>query len=218
MTAATIARPMPVLPRGRLDDRAAGLELAAALGVLDHRQRDAVLDRAAGIGALRLHPHFGAVAEQAVDADVRRVADGLEDVGGLHAAGLLRWVRAGKSGASKLFARRSSGNHHAHRRPRRSRPTPPATTAATGPISAAEEARFGLAQLVRGGDEQRRDRADPAAHRVGRVELDQRLADIDREHVGRAEQREAGERQRHRARQAEDDRRRAEHADRAAAS
>ena len=43
---------------GRLDDRAAGLELAAALGVLDHRQRDAVLDRAAGIGALGLHPHF----------------------------------------------------------------------------------------------------------------------------------------------------------------
>ena len=42
------------------------------------------------------------------------------------------------------------------------------------------------------------------------MELDQRLADVDGEHVGRAEQGEADERQFHRARQAEDDRRRAE--------
>ena len=86
---------------GRLDDHAAGLELAAALRILDHRQRDAVLDRPAGIGALLLDPDFGAVAEQAVDANVRRVADGLEDIGGLHALALLRlcaaqigWVEA----------------------------------------------------------------------------------------------------------------------------
>ena len=50
---------------------------------------------------------------------------------------------------------------------------------------------------------------------VGRVELDQRLADVDREHVGRAEHREAEERQRHRPRQAEDDRRQPEQRDRA---
>ena len=59
------------------------------------------------------------------------------------------------------------------------------------PDQGGEEAAFRLAQLVRGGDEQGRDGADPAAHRVGRVELDQRLADIDREHVGGAEQGEA---------------------------
>jgi hypothetical protein len=71
------------IARGRLDDRAAGLQLAAPLGLLDHRQRDAVLDRAAGIGALGLDPDLG-VAEQAVHADMRRVADRLEDVGGFH--------------------------------------------------------------------------------------------------------------------------------------
>ena len=48
---------------GRLDDRAAGLELAVALGRLDHRQRDAVLDRPAGVGPLGLDPDFG-VREQ----------------------------------------------------------------------------------------------------------------------------------------------------------
>ena len=48
---------------------------------------------------------------------------------------------------------------------------------------------------------------DPAAHLVGRVELDQRLADIDREHVGRAEQGQHRQRQRIERREAEDDRR-----------
>ena len=83
------------IARGRLDDRAAGLQLAALLGVLDHRQRDAVLDRGAGIGALGLDPHLG-VAEQAVDADVRRVADRFEDVGGFHGfAPAIARLRAG---------------------------------------------------------------------------------------------------------------------------
>jgi DNA-binding response OmpR family regulator/GAF domain-containing protein len=68
----------------RLDDGAARLQLAACFGFLDHRQRDAVLHRRAGVRPLRLDPHFG-VAEQAVDADVRRVADRLEDGTGLHA-------------------------------------------------------------------------------------------------------------------------------------
>ena len=70
--------------RGRLDDRAAGLERAAALGVFDHRQRDPVLDRAAGVAAFGLDPHRMAGAEQAVDADVRGAADGLENVRGFH--------------------------------------------------------------------------------------------------------------------------------------
>ena len=176
-------------------------------------ERDAVLDRPAGVGALRLHPDFGAVAEQPVDPDVRRVADGLEDIGGLHAQALLCWGWR-KSGGVEGFCKPSSGNHHDHSKTTAIAPTPPAITAGTGPISAPRKPRLRLAELVRGRDEQRRDRADPAAHLVRRVELDQRLADIDREHVGGAEQREAGERQRHRPREAEDDRRRAEHADR----
>ena len=43
--------------RRRLDDRAAGLELAALLGGLDHPQRDPVLDRAAGVEVLDLGQH-----------------------------------------------------------------------------------------------------------------------------------------------------------------
>ncbi len=53
----------------------------SASSIID--ERDPVLDRGAGIGALRLDPDLG-VAEQAVDADVRRVADRFEDIGGLH--------------------------------------------------------------------------------------------------------------------------------------
>ena len=40
--------------RGRLDDRAAGLELAGRLGGLDHPGRDAVLHGAAGVEVLHL--------------------------------------------------------------------------------------------------------------------------------------------------------------------
>ena len=130
----------------------------------------------------------------------------------------MRWCSsdgaARKSGASKLFASRSSGNHQDHSTTTRIAPTPPAITAGTGPISAPRKPDFGLAQLVGGGNEERRHRADPAAHCVRRVELDQRLADVDREHVGRAEQCQADQRQRHRAREAEDDRRGSEHAHR----
>ena len=78
------------IARGRLDDDAAGLELAGLLRVLDHRERDAVLDRGAGIDPLLLDPDLG-VAEQAVDADVRRVADRLEDAGGFHGYASLGW-------------------------------------------------------------------------------------------------------------------------------
>src|SRR4028119_78853 len=97
LTAATIARPMPVLPdvgstivppgrsapdfsapstlatairalvarrggaRG-LAEGAARAQRAGLLGILDHRQCDAVLDRRAGVRALRLDPHFGGIA------------------------------------------------------------------------------------------------------------------------------------------------------------
>ncbi len=42
------------VPGGGLDDRSAGLEGAGRLGRFDHRQRDAVLDRAAGVLVLQL--------------------------------------------------------------------------------------------------------------------------------------------------------------------
>ncbi len=42
------------VPTGRLDDRAAGLQLPALLGRLDHAQRDAVLHRPAGVEVLDL--------------------------------------------------------------------------------------------------------------------------------------------------------------------
>jgi hypothetical protein len=74
----------------RLDDRAAPAEHAATLSVFEHRQPDSVFDRAARIGALRLHPHLDlrAVGEEAVDPDVRRITDCLEDVRGFHGASL----------------------------------------------------------------------------------------------------------------------------------
>src|SRR5207244_12481683 len=45
---------MAGVARGRLDDRAAGLELAGPFGLLDHGQPDAVLDAAAGVQLLEL--------------------------------------------------------------------------------------------------------------------------------------------------------------------
>ena len=47
-------------------------------------------------------------------------------------------------------------------------------------------ARFELAELVAGADEHRIDRAHAAPHLVGGFELNQRLADHDTDHVGRA--------------------------------
>src|SRR3546814_16203750 len=118
---------------GRRDDGPAGLEFAGALGILDHREGDAVLDRSAGIGALRLDPDLGG-SEQAVDADVRRVADRLQDVRCSHVLSSFSNI---VSGGSNVRARLISGHQRAQRRVTRIAPAPPATTAATGPLSAA---------------------------------------------------------------------------------
>ena len=93
-------------------------------------------------------------------------------------------------------------------------PMPPAITAGTGPISAPRKPDSASPSSFEA--EMNSDDTAPTRPRISirRVELDQRLADIDREHVRRAEQSEARERQRHRAGQAEDDRRAAEHRDR----
>ena len=66
--------------RRRLDDRAAGLQPPVALGGLDQRDRDAVLDRAARVERLELgdqpRAHPGTDSRQ---PDERRVADRVED-------------------------------------------------------------------------------------------------------------------------------------------
>src|SRR5205085_9763240 len=115
--------------------RSAGLQLARSLGVFDHRQRDAVLDGAARVRPLRLHPDLGAVAEQPVDPDVRGIADRLEDIAGLHPT-LSSNGASRKSGGSKSFASRNSGNHQDHSNTTSTAPKPPAITAVTGPMSA----------------------------------------------------------------------------------
>ena len=61
-----------------------GFSRPGPLGVLDHPDRHPVLDRVAGIERLDLGQHGGVddAAGDAVDADHRRVADGVEDVPG----------------------------------------------------------------------------------------------------------------------------------------
>src|SRR5258706_296748 len=74
-------KPEPGVARGRLDDRAAGLEAAVALGRLDHREPDAVLDRAARVLAFELEEELAGARVEVLHLDERRVADEGEDVG-----------------------------------------------------------------------------------------------------------------------------------------
>ena len=65
---------------GALDDHAAGLELAALLGVLDDGERRAILHRAAGIEELRLAVDVAARRLRGGDQlDQRRVADAIDE-------------------------------------------------------------------------------------------------------------------------------------------
>ena len=75
---------------GRLDDGGTRLQLPAGLGRFDHGQRDAVLDRAARVAALGLDPDLRVGTEQALHADMGRVANGGEYVVGFHGVGSLR--------------------------------------------------------------------------------------------------------------------------------
>ena len=66
--------------RGRLDDRAARLELPLALGLLDHREADPVLHRAARVQVLELGEDAGvARRREPVEPYDRRRADELEE-------------------------------------------------------------------------------------------------------------------------------------------
>ena len=72
--------------RGALDHEAAGLELAALLGLQDHLAAGAVLHRAAGIHELGLAENGAAGrGRRPFELDQRRVADGFDDaVADLH--------------------------------------------------------------------------------------------------------------------------------------
>ncbi len=67
-------QPHAGVARRAFDDRAAGLEPAVALGVLDHAHRHAVLDRVARVERLDLGQHvgLGGAPREAVDAHHRR--------------------------------------------------------------------------------------------------------------------------------------------------
>ena len=72
----------------RLEDRLAGRDRAALLGVLDQRPRDAVLDRAGRVVRLELGPDADArLGREPLELDERRVADRLDDVAVATAAG-----------------------------------------------------------------------------------------------------------------------------------
>ena len=69
---------------------AARLEPAVALGGLDHRQRDAVLDRAAGVLALQLDEQPARPGVEPGDFDHRRIADQGEHAGAIRRRGEVR--------------------------------------------------------------------------------------------------------------------------------
>src|SRR6185437_13453360 len=68
------------IPGGGLDQRAARPELAVALGCLDERQADAVLDRASGILVLEFGEEAAWPGIEPRQLDQRRVADRVEHV------------------------------------------------------------------------------------------------------------------------------------------
>ena len=74
-------QPHPGVAGRAFDDRAAGLEQPRPLGILDHPDGHAVLDRVAGIERLELGEHRRRhdALRDPVDAHHRRVTDGVED-------------------------------------------------------------------------------------------------------------------------------------------
>ncbi len=65
----------PCVAGGRLDDPAAGLQLAGALGGIDHRHRDAILDGACRVLALKLCENAAGAKIEACQLDHRRITN-----------------------------------------------------------------------------------------------------------------------------------------------
>ena len=72
---------------GGFDDGAAGLQLAAGFGGLDHGQGDAVLDRAAGVLVFQLDEQLARASVEVGQRQDRRVADHVEQGIGGHRLG-----------------------------------------------------------------------------------------------------------------------------------
>ncbi|MNN03187.1 hypothetical protein D3C81_1158670 [compost metagenome] len=88
-----------------LDQGVAGLDVAAQLGMADHRQRRAILHRAGRVVAFQLDQKgVRGLARQALQAHQRGVADAVGDGGILHGHG------------SQLFAARTGGAHDSGKR------------------------------------------------------------------------------------------------------
>ena len=68
----------PGVAGGRFDHRAARLQAAVALGGVDHREADAVLDGAAGVLAFEFHEQPARASVEMCELDHRRVADEVE--------------------------------------------------------------------------------------------------------------------------------------------
>src|SRR5690606_21221592 len=72
----------PGVARGRLDQRRARADRAVALRGLDHRETDAVLDRAAGVLVFELDEELAGAGVEGGEPYERRVADQWQDAGG----------------------------------------------------------------------------------------------------------------------------------------
>ena len=88
--------PEPGIAGRGLDDGAAGREQAVAFGRLDHRQADAVLDRAAGVLRFQLQEELAGAGVEPVHRHQRRVADQVQHGGAV--GPLDRWRRGGGRG------------------------------------------------------------------------------------------------------------------------
>ena len=73
-------RTLPTRTTPVLDDRLAGLQATPALGIVDDRQRQPVLDRADGVEGLDLRVHLDVAGSDSLQLDHRRVANGVENV------------------------------------------------------------------------------------------------------------------------------------------
>src|SRR5262249_21624560 len=98
--AADQGEPGAGVPRRGLDDRRAGTEQAAPLGVLDDVERDAIFHRAAGVQVLQLDEDVAFhVRGDFVQLHDRCIPDRLDDIGArtLHGAGFIRLLLAGRA-------------------------------------------------------------------------------------------------------------------------
>ena len=74
-------KPEPGVAGRCLDNRVARLDVAALLGLLNHRDTDAVFDRPSGIGQFEFQVQLARACVDVVYLEHRRLADHIQDVG-----------------------------------------------------------------------------------------------------------------------------------------